>query len=115
VHFSWAVDVFEQGLNSAWLLPNRVYESSFFGAIPIAIEGVETASWLQQRGIGTILAGDPATSLSEFIRHLTDARYLTLGAALRNVPTPDLAATRQSCGELLKSFESLRGFAQAGV
>ncbi|MET0866635.1 MAG: glycosyl transferase family 1 [Pseudorhodoplanes sp.] len=115
VHFSWAADFFEQGLNSAWLLPNRVYESSFFGAIPIAIEGVETASWLQRRGIGTILDGDPATSLGEFIRHLTEARYRTLGAALRNVPTPDLAATPQSCGELLKSFESLRGLAQAGV
>jgi len=115
VHFSWAVDFFEQGLNSAWLLPNRVYESSFFGAIPIALQGVETASWLQQRGIGTILAGDPVTSLCELIRHLTDARYRTLAAALRNVPTPDLAATRQSCGELLKSFDTLRGFAPAGV
>jgi succinoglycan biosynthesis protein ExoL len=115
VHFSWAVDFFEEGLNSSWLLPNRVYESSFFGAIPIALRGVETASWLQQRDIGAILDGDPAVSLCEFIRGLTATRYGALSAALRSVPSPDLAATRQSCGELLKSFETLKGLARAGV
>ncbi|WP_409977766.1 glycosyltransferase [Bradyrhizobium sp. SZCCHNPS10062] len=115
VHFSWAIDFFEEGLNSSWLLPNRIYESSFFGAIPIALQGVETARWLQQRGIGAVLDGDPTASLSEFIRDLTDARYEELTAALRNVPSPDLAATRQSCGELLKSFETLGILARAGV
>ena len=26
VHFSWAVDYLDDGLNSDWLLPNRLYE-----------------------------------------------------------------------------------------
>ncbi|MDB5439729.1 MAG: glycosyl transferase family 1, partial [Caulobacteraceae bacterium] len=31
VHFVWAIDYFEVGLNSSWLLPNRLYEGSWFG------------------------------------------------------------------------------------
>jgi succinoglycan biosynthesis protein ExoL len=115
VHFSWAVDFFEQGLNSSWLLPNRVYESTFFGAIPIALQEVETARWLQQRNIGAIIEGDPVQSLCHLIRHLTEARYAALAAALRDVPDADLAATRQSCGDLLKSFETLGDLGRVGV
>ena len=37
VHFSWAIDFFEEGLNSSWLLPNRLYEGCRFGAVPIAM------------------------------------------------------------------------------
>jgi len=42
VHFNWAVDYYESGQNSSWLLPNRIYEGSFHGTIPIALKGVET-------------------------------------------------------------------------
>ena len=37
VHFSWAIDFFEEGLNSSWLLPNRLYEGCRYGAVPIAM------------------------------------------------------------------------------
>src|SRR5205085_9534876 len=37
VHFSWAVDFMEAGQNSDWLLPNRIYESGRYGAVPIAL------------------------------------------------------------------------------
>ena len=30
VHFSWAIDFFEEGMNSNWLLPNRLYEGGRF-------------------------------------------------------------------------------------
>jgi succinoglycan biosynthesis protein ExoL len=113
VHFSWAIDFFEQGLNSSWLLPNRIYESSFFGAIPIAEHGVETARWLNERGIGVILSGDLKTSLLNFLSGLTCHRYGHLARALQQIPTAELAMTEESCGEILKEFgrasDSLRG------
>jgi succinoglycan biosynthesis protein ExoL len=31
VHFAWAIDWFEAGANSAWLLPNRIYEGGRHG------------------------------------------------------------------------------------
>jgi len=105
VHFSWAVDFFEEGLNSSWLLPNRVYESSFFGTVPIAVEGVETASWLGRKNIGVILGGDAKMSLQSFLGALTGRRYETLFKCLEAVPTSELADTRESCEQLLRALE----------
>jgi succinoglycan biosynthesis protein ExoL len=51
VHFTWAIDFFEEGQNSAWLLPNRLYEGCRYGRVPIALKGTETARFLSVRGI----------------------------------------------------------------
>lgn len=57
VHFAWAIDFFEAGANSDWLLPNRLYESALHGAVPIALEGVETGHWLAAHDAGLLLQG----------------------------------------------------------
>jgi hypothetical protein len=114
LHFSWAVDFFEQGLNSSWLLPNRIYESSFFGSVPIAVEGVETARWLAQKQIGVILSGRPETSLRNFLRTLTDRRYKELAGALKDVPPTELVETKEGCYQLLEAFEKLNIPARPG-
>jgi hypothetical protein len=80
VHFSWAIDFFEQGLNSSWLLPNRIYESSLFGAIPIAEEGVETARWLTEKGIGVILSGGSENLTAEFSKRADKPSVLAIGS-----------------------------------
>ena len=70
VHFSWAIDYYERGLNSAWLLPCRMYEGSLYGSVPIAERGVETSNWLLQRGAGVILDEPVEQSLMEFFGRL---------------------------------------------
>ncbi|TIS93630.1 MAG: glycosyltransferase family 4 protein, partial [Mesorhizobium sp.] len=55
VHFSWAIDFFEEGQNSEWLLPNRLYEGCRFGAVPISMDNTETGRFLRQRDIGVLL------------------------------------------------------------
>ena len=114
VHFSWAVDFFEQGLNSTWLLPNRVYESSFFGAVPIAVGGVETARWLAERKIGAILDGDPEASLRNFLATLTEEHYRGLAEAVQRVPLTDLVDGKESCQRLLEALERPRVRGRAG-
>jgi succinoglycan biosynthesis protein ExoL len=114
MHFSWAVDFFEQGLNSSWLLPNRIYESSFFGSVPIAVEGVETARWLAEKQIGVILNDRPEISLRDFFRTLTDRRYRELAGALQRVPPIDLVDTKKSCCQLLEAFGKLNVSARPG-
>ena len=52
VHFSWAIDFFEEGLNSSWLLPNRLYEGCRHGAVPIAMRQTETGRFLAGRHLG---------------------------------------------------------------
>src|SRR6185312_12560894 len=49
VHFAWAVDFYEAGLNSDWLLPNRLYEGTLYGAVPLVLDSVETGRWLAVR------------------------------------------------------------------
>jgi succinoglycan biosynthesis protein ExoL len=114
MHFSWAVDFFEQGLNSSWLLPNRIYESSFFGSVPIAVEGVETARWLAAKQIGVILNGRPETSLRDFFRALTDRRYRELAGALQGIPATELVEEKESCYQLVEAFEKLNVAARPG-
>jgi succinoglycan biosynthesis protein ExoL len=54
VHFSWAIDYYESGENSAGLLPNRIYEGCCYGAVPVTISGVETGRRLSERGAGVV-------------------------------------------------------------
>ena len=90
-HFAWAVDFYEAGGNSDWLLPNRLYESLCFGAVPIAAAGVETSRWLDERGVGVVLAHPLEETLTSFFRTLDSAAYRTLSAAADDL---DPAATR---------------------
>ncbi|KQW60687.1 MULTISPECIES: hypothetical protein [unclassified Ensifer] len=55
IDFTWAIDFFEEGQNSKWLLPNRLYEGCRHGRVPIAMRGTETARFLAVRGLGFLL------------------------------------------------------------
>ncbi|MBL8530651.1 MAG: glycosyl transferase family 1 [Hyphomonadaceae bacterium] len=90
-HFAWAVDFYEQGGNSDWLLPNRLYESLAFGATPIAAAGVETARWLSARNVGVVLEAPLEESLPAFLNALTPDAYARAAAAARGL---DPEATR---------------------
>jgi succinoglycan biosynthesis protein ExoL len=107
VHFCWAVDYFEKGLNSSWLLPNRIYESAFFGAVPIAVEGVETARWLADKHIGLALNGEPEAALGNIVTAMTDGYYQELSDALKRIPTTELADTADTCRQLIKDLAEL--------
>ncbi|WP_185983299.1 glycosyl transferase family 1 [Aureimonas mangrovi] len=55
VDYVWAIDFFEAGLNSDWLLPNRLYEGCRHGAVPIAMAHTQTGRTLAGLGIGVLL------------------------------------------------------------
>ncbi|WP_157799365.1 glycosyltransferase family protein [Qipengyuania seohaensis] len=56
VNFAWCIDFFEEGLNSAWLLPNRLYEALSHAVIPVALVGTQTGHWLGRAGVGLCLS-----------------------------------------------------------
>lgn len=66
----WAGDFMEAGFNSAWLLPNRIYEGGYFGVPAIAPAGTQTASWIEARGAGFTLPENLATTLPGLILEL---------------------------------------------
>ena len=99
VHFSWAVDFYEAGGNSDWLLPNRLYEGGIFGAIPIAREGCETANWLKDHDAGIILHGEPGAAVENMIQQMNTDTYLYHMNRLNQLPNTtfvhDSSAWRQ--------------------
>ncbi|QRM57346.1 glycosyl transferase family 1 [Sinorhizobium sp. BG8] len=76
VQFTWAIDFFEEGLNSSWLLPNRLYEGCRYGAVPITMNGTETARFVAGKGIGLVLDQPSVLALTTLLGEMSEARYL---------------------------------------
>jgi succinoglycan biosynthesis protein ExoL len=103
IHFVWAIDYFEEGLNSAWLLPNRLYEALDNGVVPIALRNVETGRWLADRGVGHVL-DDPEVELPSFLERLTSSQYAQLTANIEALSRSLVRTTRADCTELVEAL-----------
>lgn len=103
MHFAWAIDYYEAGANSDWLLPNRIYEGGLFGAVPIARGGCATAVWLRHHGIGVILEGDPGTALNDFFVRLDRAGYDRHAADVRNLSQGTFLYSDEDCAAVMNS------------
>ncbi|RVC59293.1 glycosyltransferase [Mesorhizobium sp.] len=75
VHFSWAIDFFEAGQNSEWLLPNRLYEGCRFGAVPISMGHTETGRFLNQQDIGVLLSEATPEGLETALGRMEQERF----------------------------------------
>lgn len=104
VHFAWSIDFFEAGLNSSWLLPNRLYESQLYGAVPIALKDVETGRWLARRGAGLLLE-DPAKELLPRLQALTPQAFDELARRTEAIAYGDLASEVGDCEALVRTLE----------
>lgn len=101
-HFAWAIDFMEDGQNSAWLLPNRVYEASRFGAVPIALDAVETGRFLAARELGLRLAAPE--DLERWLEALTTQDYARLRGALAAAPPETFVAGEGDCRALVEAI-----------
>ena len=111
VHFAWAVDFYEAGHNSDWLLPNRLYEGTLNGAVPLASASVETGRWLAVRQCGVRLEDTRDQSLErsllEFFGGLDSTRYIIARTALAQVPISDLLDDKAACDRFGKVLGTL--------
>ncbi|MHB0950908.1 MAG: glycosyl transferase family 1 [Allorhizobium sp.] len=107
VHFSWAIDFFEEGQNSSWLLPNRLYESCRYGTVPIALEGTETARFLRERGLGFILPNAETDSLVAFFETMNDETYGHAFERIRAQGPAPWTFNRADCERLVKRLSTL--------
>lgn len=104
VHFAWCIDYFEEGLNSSWLLPNRLYESLAYGAVPVALTDVETGRWLEQAGVGLRLVQGEA--LGRALEGMTPDAYADLRAAARALPRERIAFSPDDHRSLVRQLET---------
>jgi succinoglycan biosynthesis protein ExoL len=110
VHFSWAIDFFEEGLNSDWLLPNRLYEGCRYGAVPIAMRPTETGRFLAEREMGLLLDQATPAALADALGALDGRSY----SGLRNrVLAEDRATWVCGPGECRAFVERLAMLPQA--
>ncbi|RWE58136.1 MAG: glycosyltransferase family 4 protein [Mesorhizobium sp.] len=106
VHFSWAIDFFEQGLNSEWLLPNRLYEGCRFGAVPISMANTETGRFLDRQGIGVLLPQATPWALEAALGDMDEHRFGMLRARVLARNPRTWSHDRSDCRALV---EKLRG------
>lgn len=109
VQFCWAIDFYEEGLNSAWLLPNRLYEGCRYGTVPIAMAGTETARYIAGRDIGLVLADATVDSLVELFSTIDQEDYLERFARIAGEGTGQWAAGRSDCEALVRRLTQVAG------
>lgn len=100
IDFAWSIDYFDEGRNSSWLLPNRIYEGCYYGRPSIALKETQTASWLLAHGVGLILS-NPAAELVTALKKLRPDHYSSLVEAAQSVPSSSLIWTLDDCRSLI--------------
>lgn len=90
--YVWAIDYFEEGLNSDWLLPNRLYEGLAHGAVPIALRRVEAGRWLARHGVGLLL-DDPVAELVPRLASISSRDHIAMLDAIAAMPRQALYQT----------------------
>jgi succinoglycan biosynthesis protein ExoL len=101
------MDFYEAGANSDWLLPNRLYRSVYYGAVPIALAGVETGRWLRVNGAGIVLEHACAGAVAKLLSGMGEPAYLAAKARLEAIPTGALVNGRQDCVALVDQLANL--------
>lgn len=75
IDFNWAFDETDPNGNSAWLLPNRIYEGGCFGVPVIGAMATETGRWIEQHALGWTFPEPLEDSLAMFFQSLTPAEW----------------------------------------
>lgn len=95
VHLNWCIDLTAEEGNSAWFLPNRLYEGGLFGVPALARDATETGRWTRQRGTGLLLGHDLLGDLTRTLDTLTTSAWLTLRGRVTSLPVETWQGTDQ--------------------
>jgi succinoglycan biosynthesis protein ExoL len=108
VHFAWAIDYYEAGGNSSWLLPNRLYRAALYQSVPLALANVETGRWLADHGTGVLLGEPVDEQLIATMRDMTPRSFSSARAAVARIPRSSLITEAQECRDLVATLGELR-------
>jgi len=101
VDLVWAGDFHDPSANSRWLLPNRLYEGGYYGAVPIAPAESETGRWIEAKSFGFTVSEPLGRSLSALIEALTPADIEAARARLLAAPESVFAAPKEEARALI--------------
>lgn len=86
IDFNWTFDFADAGGNSAWLLPNRIYEGGLFGCPALADASTETGQWVATHHAGWTFEEPFAASLASFFENLTLTSWQEKKASAARLP-----------------------------
>jgi hypothetical protein len=109
VHMVWAIDFFEEGQNSAWLLPNRIYEGCLNGAVPIALAGTETAAFIERHGIGVVIPDIEPQTLQTLFAGMTPERLRGLARGVAAIGARAFRCEAEECVALVSRLAGVGG------
>lgn len=104
IHFTWAIDFFEEGLNSSWLLPNRLYEGGLFQSVPLALNSVETGRYLKKLQLGILLEDAEVPRLVNLFETMDPDQYAVLKDKARSFPSDQWACSASDCKNLVQEI-----------
>ncbi|OLP45402.1 glycosyl transferase family 1 [Rhizobium oryziradicis] len=107
IHFVWAIDFYEEGQNSSWLLPNRLYEGCRHGGIPIALKGTETAHYLNRKAIGFEIGDASVAALTSLFETMTTERCLQAVEHLNGQDPRNFTLNKGDCETFVARLSAL--------
>jgi succinoglycan biosynthesis protein ExoL len=75
IDFNWAIDETDPNGNSAWLLPNRIYEGGCFDLPALGAKASETGRWIENHNLGWALEEPLEESLEAFLRTVIPSEW----------------------------------------
>lgn len=101
VDFTWSIDRFEEGQNSTWLLPNRLYEGCLFDAVPIAEQDVATGKYLDELDIGVLISDRLLEDITSIFHHLDLEAYTRMSDSVKNIPKTCWLINDEECKDIV--------------
>jgi len=86
IDINWAFDESDPNGNSAWLLPNRIYEGGCFGVPAIAGKNTETGRWIERKPCGWTFSDPLAESLASFFETLDPSAWRAVANQCAAIP-----------------------------
>ena len=105
VHFIISQD-FSDGVNSDWLLPNRIYEGSYFGCVSLAGKRSETGRKIESIGIGWALEDPFEGNLVKFLASLSSEEYLEKRKQVLQIPSRYFVQEPEELSHIVETAKS---------
>lgn len=102
----WSIDFYEEGANSKWLLPNRLYEGCALNCIPLADEETMTGQYLNKIDVGITISPVNISTIEALISSLSATEIETLKAKIRNLPHEVFIASNEECNSIVNWINS---------
>ncbi|HRY23301.1 MAG TPA: hypothetical protein P5558_02950, partial [Geminicoccaceae bacterium] len=86
VDLVWAIDLYDAGVNSDWLLPNRLYEAGFFGRPVIARAETAIGRFVADLQMGCVLSPPYDVACLDLLGQLSGDHYAAIVRWMEELP-----------------------------